>query len=304
MDDGAISSGDHATGADKCPVRYCRFSLKRGKLKLSLLLPNNQQLQVDELVKQALEASLAVPPEESAASYTPGAGPTSPGKPAWLVASPLFRSVEGRAIEATTAVLKQALDLQAVKVSLLRLQHDCATMSGLVAHRITSPDSLSSFNSGTPVGEQASAADNAVVTPAIRALVRRLLISKQCCDASGVDTYLLTSEDLCRWLSDAMQSISAEGRAQAATAMEAATWERLEFQKALVDIENQVRCAAVRDAQLLPAVVCKLSRMVSLFECFGLHRCGNSTWIRTASCSDMPSASTRMLWTRQWACYR
>lgn len=55
------------------------------------------------------------------------------GKPSWLLSSPVWACSELRLMEACLVAAKQALDMQAVQVALLRLDQDCAQLTGLRA---------------------------------------------------------------------------------------------------------------------------------------------------------------------------
>ncbi len=55
--------------------------------------------------------------EESLLKLPAGGSATAVGRPGWLIQSPAWRSPEARAVECASVVMRQLLDLQAVRVS-------------------------------------------------------------------------------------------------------------------------------------------------------------------------------------------
>lgn len=132
-----------------------------------------------------------------------------------------------------------------MQVSLLRLNEDCAELAGLNAaaaaanqrtpskapagsnlitqatpfstqlvHRpsaLSLPGEGGAFQTSSPAAAAAAAA--AVISPAVQALVRKLLTTRRKSPSSGSDgdgadpTFVLTSEDLTKWLAEATAQV-------------------------------------------------------------------------------------------------
>ncbi|GAX75359.1 hypothetical protein CEUSTIGMA_g2803.t1 [Chlamydomonas eustigma] len=71
--------------------------------------------------------------EESVVKVKTSGSAMSEGKPGWLSSSPAWPSPEARVIEAALVIMKQALDMQGIQISLLRLSEDCDKLAGLTS---------------------------------------------------------------------------------------------------------------------------------------------------------------------------
>ncbi len=113
-------------------------------------------------------------------------------------------------------------------------------------------------------------ADAAVISPALTSLVRKLMASRQRGGgggggggeaAGGDDVFVVGADDLARWLAEASQLMSAEGRARATAAADAATWERRQLQVRLF------RTGALqRAARGLPRSACMPCALLFLLQ--------------------------------------
>jgi hypothetical protein len=204
-----------------------------------------------------------------------GESATAPGKPGWLAQSPIRASTEGLALEAAMVVLRQALDMQAVQVCLLRLHADCAGLAGLQAASAQLsaqqtpclPPSLAAAAVGgtlrhTSLPARASQAGAGAAaqlvrsSPGLQALVRKLAAKQRRRKGGAEDTdgshispgsltdsgptFEVSGDDLAAWLSEAVVAVSGEGRAMAAEAAEAAEVERTHLTHLQEQLTEQV----------------------------------------------------------------